>query len=141
MPIDKSYKVWHYVYLCEHCGRKFDSGGNWASGAVKMCEEECAKAAERGEVRVFLPPPGRWDTMFCDKQWRFVKKGSPEETCSKEGHIEERRWELGYRAHHYDEEGNRLDIENEHVACTRCGISVCEFQGRTRDKPREESTP
>lgn len=137
MPKDLSYPVIHHKYVCEICGRSFDSGGPWAWRAAVQCEEECREKAKIGLIRVFLPPPGRWDTMFQSHHWYFVEMTSPWVVCAKEGHVEKRSWIPAGTRSAYDADTkiySRVVVERELVECMRCERSVGEFHGRKRDK-------
>ena len=118
MPIDESYMVKEYRYRCIHCGRLFTSGGGYAARAVRECEATCEEKAKEDLVHVFLPPPGRWDTMFQDSKWCFLSQKDIRVVCAKIGHDEETYWDTVYTnvdSHEVTEE--------ECVRCKRCGTT------------------
>lgn len=141
MPVDRSYtaQVRKLVLECEFCGRVFRSDGNWAVHAVRMCEEECETAQERGEIRVFFPPPGRWDTMFRDTKWIFVPKGDPRVKCAREGHVESKSWGDVYssrigtimdRGTGVTVKDARHEAREEWTSCSHCGAGARELHNR-----------
>ena len=137
MSIDRSYQVTRYCFECEHCGRQFSSSGRWASDAVRRCEEECSEQAKKGQVRIFLRPPGRQDTMFVDMWWAFVEKDSPRVQCAKEGHDVELYWAPYINARRWDpvkKIGVEIPREIRKARCRRCLWDAREFQEEIRER-------
>jgi len=126
MPINESYQRIRYAYRCEVCGRHFESDGPWAHESVTRCEVECREKLPEGLVRVFLPPPGRSDSMFQDRHWKFVEMYSAESVCAEKGHDEESTW-----TPYHD------GAEMETIRCKRCGV---EGHGSIRGPENKEQS-